>query len=183
MIQNHGPDDLYVHDVDPATADQGTLVPSGSALAVGGGADFFAISDGTSDTRILGRGESFSSAAGLALVASTGIDGFVLENATPTILSWTAPDDGKLHRVLLVATQDVTQAMTGGLIRARFSMPNGNSNDTVQVSDGQDSTGYNYNLYLATFPMIIEPGSTFTLGQESALTAGASTFWAELWAS
>jgi hypothetical protein len=59
MIQNLGPDNLYIDDVDPCTTTEGTQIPAGSAVALGGGTMYNAISEGTSDTRVLGRGQGF----------------------------------------------------------------------------------------------------------------------------
>ena len=51
----------------------------------------------------------------MQLVATTGVNGFALQNGTPTILTWTPPNDGQVHRVLLIAQENVTVAETGGL--------------------------------------------------------------------
>lgn len=55
LIQNLGSDDLYVADVNPATTVNGALVANGSSIVVGGGEDYYAISEGTSDVRVLAR--------------------------------------------------------------------------------------------------------------------------------
>ena len=47
-------------------------------------------------------------------VATTGPNGFALQNGTPTILEWTAPNDGKLHVVLTALLVVVTNPETGG---------------------------------------------------------------------
>lgn len=59
LIQNLGDGVLYVSDVDPATVDNGVEVQPNDAITVGGGAIFYAISDGTSDVRTLGRGSGY----------------------------------------------------------------------------------------------------------------------------
>ena len=56
LIQNLGPDALYVSDVDPATADNGVQVSVGRSVAVGYGDTYYGISAGTSDVRNLARG-------------------------------------------------------------------------------------------------------------------------------
>ena len=56
LIQNLGPDALYVQDVTPATTTDGVKVPSGSSVFLGGTEVYYAVSDGTSDVRDLGRG-------------------------------------------------------------------------------------------------------------------------------
>ena len=50
------------------------------------------------------------------LVATTGVNGFMLQNATPNILSWTAPNDGNMHRLIVFATLHVTSSETGGKV-------------------------------------------------------------------
>jgi hypothetical protein len=59
LIQNLGDDVLYVSDVDPATVGNGVEVQPNDCVAVGGGANFYAISEGTSDVRTLGRGSGY----------------------------------------------------------------------------------------------------------------------------
>lgn len=55
QIQNLGSSDLYVADVNPATTNNGVKVANGKSLVVGGGEDYYAISVGTSDVRVLAR--------------------------------------------------------------------------------------------------------------------------------
>lgn len=54
LIQNLGPDDLYVADVNPATTSNGFKVEEAESIAVGGGRTYYAVSAGTSDVRVLG---------------------------------------------------------------------------------------------------------------------------------
>ena len=56
LIQNLGPDILYVQDVTPATTTDGVKVASGSSIVIGGGESYYAVSAGKSDVRVLGRG-------------------------------------------------------------------------------------------------------------------------------
>lgn len=117
---------------------------------------------------------------GLALQKATPVAGFALQNATPTILSWTAPNDGLLHRVLVFACMDVTVAETGGNVIIGLAMPDGVGGGPA-LMNGNQGTGFNYGYSSAAF--IIKAGSTVTVQQSVALTAGAATLWAEIWGS
>jgi hypothetical protein len=117
----------------------------------------------------------------LNLVATTGITGFALVNGTPTILSWTAPNDGNLHRIMFFASMDVSSNETGGAVDIVFTDPAG----TIVVWSfflANQNAGYNYGQATIIFP-IVKPGTTVYITQGTALTAGAATLWAEIWAS
>lgn len=117
---------------------------------------------------------------GMQNLASTGIAGFALVNGTPTILSWTSPNDGQMHRVELSFSMDVTSSETGGqLILSIPEVDGAASTHLVQAASqpagvyGNQSPG----IYATG------PGQTITLSQASALTLGAAKIWAELWGS
>lgn len=115
----------------------------------------------------------------MALQAQTPQAGFALQNATPTIVSWTAPADGKNHRVVVVASQTANAGATGGAIGITMTAPDGTVG-TPQIFGATPGAGF-HNM---SFPVYnIQSGSTFSIVQTSALTAGASTLWAELWGS
>ncbi len=114
--------------------------------------------------------------AGFALLASTGAGGYTLGAAAGTILSWTAPDDGNMHVVLVMATLHVTSAETGGALDAAFTTPDGGTAGANQFLGQNLAAGF----HPANQSYIIEAGSTFTLSQGTALTAGAAVLWAEL---
>jgi hypothetical protein len=121
------------------------------------------------------------------LVATTGVTGYTLVNATKTILSWTAPNDGNLHRVTLFATKSVTSGETGGAVTFGSLSGAGNGHLTPDGDFGWATvyTGGNSTACypLATPPeLIVGPGNTIFLYQESALSAGASVLYAEIWA-
>ena len=54
LVQNLGPDELYIADVSPATSTNGFRLESGESLAVGSGRTYYAVSAGSSDVRLLG---------------------------------------------------------------------------------------------------------------------------------
>lgn len=126
----------------------------------------------------------FAGPAPLQVQDTTGPAGFALVNATPTILSWTAPDDGQLHRVILGAVLHVSAAETGGEVAVNWTGP---------FAGAQVHTSAVYAAGLAAdvsgqYPsvgsmFIIGPGTTLSIFQLSALTAGAATLWAEIWGS
>jgi hypothetical protein len=115
---------------------------------------------------------------GMGLQAATPVAGFALQNATPTILSWTAPNDGNQHRVLLIGSVNVTSAETGGAVTANVTPPGGGSPAVPQILAGGQAAGNHVGLNAA----IVEAGSVVTV-QQSALTVGAATAWVEIWGS
>jgi hypothetical protein len=127
----------------------------------------------------LGFYPSFSG-AGLGLLATTGVAGFTLVNATPAVLSWTAPNDGNLHRYQIFAQLAVTSDETGGELAIVFSAVNGTL-ETQQFAAANLTTGVYGPGSFSWLTGLVEPGSTLTLEQFSALTGGAAVFWAELW--
>ena len=123
-------------------------------------------------------GANWSYLHGFTLKATTGVSGYVLQNATPVVLSWTAPNDGQLHRAMVITSMDVTSAQTGGAIGAEVTLPDGTSGFPGLVQGGQ-GVGFNY----TAFPIIyhVGPGTTVTVSQTTAMTAGAAKLWAEIW--
>lgn len=133
--------------------------------------------------------ESVAPAPELSLVASTGASGYTLNSTAgdTTIFSWTAPNDGNLHRFMLSAAYDVTGTagnINNGTCNMFYNTPGGASaifdavvdtGASAPSSHSVDTTGFN----------IIGPGKTVTLQQSAAMTtAGITvTLWAELWAS
>jgi hypothetical protein len=120
---------------------------------------------------------------GLQLVETTGLAGFALQNATPNILQWTAPNDGKLHWMIIATYIRVTSAETGGQVGLSWTDPASQGVTTGLINGGRsagaqgsDSSNWSVNIAIA-------PGTTVTLSQLTALTGGAATVWAEMWAS
>jgi len=115
------------------------------------------------------------------LVATTGESGFALQNGTPTIISWTAPNDGNLHRVQLFFLVDVTSTQTGGAVQAQPISPLGDTAFIVVFAGGASSGTSHGPANATTFT--IGPNTTFSLVQSSAQSAGAAKVFAEIWAS
>jgi hypothetical protein len=118
----------------------------------------------------------------LELLAATPEAGFALQNATPTILSWTAPNDGNLHRAKLIIYLLVTSGETGGNINIDFTDPSNTSRAFGLGLSGKAAGEYGNQQY-EWESLFAYPGTTVTLVQSSALTGGAATVWAEIWGS
>jgi len=115
----------------------------------------------------------------LQLVAR--VDQFALQNGTPTIASWTAPNDGNDHTAFISGTRNVTVAETGGAISATWSPPGGGSIANVLAAGGS-GTGQG-TISQSGQSAIMLPGTTLTVAQSSALTAGTATCSITIWAS
>ena len=116
---------------------------------------------------------------GIGLQATTGASGFALQNGTPNILTWTPPNDGAVHRVVLVATLTVATTESGGRIDCTFSNPANAATTVAGVIAGALSGGDSYGPSMMSFT--VAGGTAFVLKQGVALTAGAATLWAEIW--
>lgn len=119
--------------------------------------------------------------AALGLVAATPVAGFAKQNATPTILTWTAPNDGNQHRFIVFASQTVSTTETGGAISTSETAPGGG----VQTGAGNLFAGAkNAGTYHQIDGAIVEAGTTVTVSQTTALSLGGpTTVWAEIWGS
>lgn len=113
----------------------------------------------------------------LQKVADTGTAGFALQNATPNILTWTAPDDGAQHPFLIMASVQVTAAETGGAVGLTFPL-GGIFTPDIPVFAGSVSTNDG-----TVVGGVADPNTTIYLKQTTALTAGAATVYAQIWAS
>jgi len=109
-------------------------------------------------------------------VADTGAAGFALQNATPTILTWNIPNDGGSHVMLFAMTLHISSAETGGALGLNYTDPGGNANSTVPAAGGAGIGNARQNNAVP-----VQAGTTVTLTQTSALTAGAAVVWAQIW--
>jgi hypothetical protein len=108
--------------------------------------------------------------------AAVGDAGFALQNATPTIISWTAPNDGHKHRWLILCTINVTSAETGGIVVASFTLA-GVLSQPQLTAGGSAAQIVNANYRGG----LCDPGTTVSIIQQSALSAGAATLFGEIW--
>jgi hypothetical protein len=121
----------------------------------------------------------------LALLATTGTTGYTYVNGTGNILTWTAPSDGSLHRVMIFGEIHVTTTQVGGQVNFAVTMPDGTTL-TLDLDAGAHGTGghaFNLGAGASVYTFLVQAGSTVTLSQNSALTSGAAILWAEIWGS
>jgi hypothetical protein len=121
---------------------------------------------------------------GLALVAATPEAGYSLV-ASPSgnIVTWQAPNDGKLHQVLTFINMDVTVSLTGGQITGNATLPDG-SNPAATIFLASLAAGQ-YGINSDNYPwgtVFIAPGGNYSIFQNTGITLGAAKLWASLWA-
>lgn len=117
----------------------------------------------------------------MGLLAATPPAGFALTGATPNILQYTFPNDGRNHRFFIVSFENVTLAQTGGAVQVEFTLPDGTQHN-LAVYNASQGAGV-YGIFGANAQSNVAPGTTLTLQQTSAQTAGAAVLWAEIWGS
>ena len=125
----------------------------------------------------------FNGTPPLQLQASTGINGFELEDATPNIISWTTPNDGQLHRVTFFVEMDVSLALTGGAIYGLIYIPNGVVNQKTIIPANSIAGVVNPSGDGFPFQRLVAPNTLVAVQQGTAITAGAAQLWAEIWGS
>jgi hypothetical protein len=82
--------------------------------------------------------------------------------------------------VLVVCTETVTALETGGGIGIIVTVPGGGTQTAgTALFAGAKAAG----SYHALDGSLVAPGSTFQVNQSAALTGGASSVWAEIWAA
>lgn len=102
----------------------------------------------------------------------TPLAGFALQNATPTIATWIAPNDGQLHQAFVAAVLVVTVNEVGGQVFARWT-GGGAAQVQTAFNGGVAIGGAIYNLVA-----VVDPGATIHLDQNTALTGGAASVFA-----
>lgn len=128
----------------------------------------------------------FSVAGGpMQLLASTDVQGFAKQNATPNILQWTAPNDGQAHRIMANVAEIVTALETGGQVSVTTTPPGpGAAAVTTAIIAAGAGAGTNYGNLSNRSVFPVAPGSTVTIQQTTALTAGGpTTVFAEIYGS
>ena len=122
----------------------------------------------------------FPSQQALTLQAATPVAGVALVNGTPNILTWTPPNDGKLHRFTVFAVVTATVTMVGGDTDVGFTAPDGTVCGHSLIGGGA-TVGFDGNLSPNTW--LCEANTSVLVLQGSALTGGAAKIWAEIWGS
>jgi hypothetical protein len=124
----------------------------------------------------------------LARKAATPVAGVALVNGTATILTWTAPNDGQMHRATVFYTEHVTSTKTGGGVT--FGSLSGAGPGVLTpdgaagwqtVAGGGEASGARASENVTD--LIVGAGNTIYLYQNSALIAGAAVVFAEIWGS
>lgn len=114
----------------------------------------------------------------MGLQANVALAGFALINGTQDVVTWTAPNDGALHRFLVIGTIDVTSAETGGQIIVSWTLPdNTASGSGIQLFAGGRATGAGQSSVNGQ----VRAGTTVAVHQQTALTVGAATLWADIY--
>lgn len=116
-----------------------------------------------------------SSSGAIKVQAQTPAAGFALQNATPTILSWTAPNDGKLHMFTVQAMLLVTVTEVGGACFLTWTS-GGQAFNSNLISGANTPSSTNITAVSGQ----ADPGTTVTLHQTGALTSGAAAVFASL---
>ena len=111
----------------------------------------------------------------LLTVNTTGQSGQALVNSTPTITSFQFPSDGNAHRVVVTLQRSVTATETGGAVNVVGTSPDGNAIN-AQLQPGGKAVG----VYNAEANYWVQSGSTISVTQQAALTAGTSKVWVDI---
>lgn len=122
------------------------------------------------------------STSGLAKVASTPGTGFALQNATPNILTYTAPNDGNVHSVIVSSKAIAAGNPVGGgaYVRVNGSQPYcATTSSNAYMITPSPGNGVQYGM----FEMTVQPGDIVTLDQIGALTAGTVQVYASIYAN
>jgi len=127
--------------------------------------------------------QPFAPSTALVLQASTGAAGVALVNGTPAIISWTAPNDGNLHRFIFQGSRNVTVTEVGGALAVTYTTNGASGAQSLTIAAGSTAAPSNAALSNSGFGATIAPGTTVTVAQTSALTSGTCTVYAEIWGS
>ena len=109
-------------------------------------------------------------------IASTTSTGVALINGTQTILSVTVPNDGRIHLVDFSVTKVITTALTGGNLHIAWNSP---AYSPTYGTTGATTVGPHFMFPTSSGHLSAAlPGTTITLSQNSAMTAGAAKVYA-----
>ena len=115
--------------------------------------------------------------AAVAITAETSATGVALIDGTQTILTATVPNDGKVHALAFaVCEKDVTTALTGGVCTLSWTTPEGTARSINTTSTAVGA----YFIAPTSGDTVLKPGTTITLRQNTAMTAGAAKVYAKI---
>ena len=114
---------------------------------------------------------------GLPITAETSATGVALINGTQTLLTATVPNDGKVHQAYIMTLKTVTATITGGKLTLSWTWPTGlispyTTTNTAAAEYPKTST--------ALGGVLVKPGTTVTVKQTTAMTAGAAKVYAKI---
>jgi hypothetical protein len=109
---------------------------------------------------------------------TSAVAGYTLINGTGNILTYNVPNDGLVHTVNVATNMNVASLETGGQIQVLFTTPDG----TAQTFQ-QHAAGLAAGLARTNSACLCKPGTTVTLQQSTALTAGAAVLWGSMWSA
>lgn len=168
-----------------------TFAASGTSHVADGAADSLAPNSQRRYTWDVSKSLWYSDTAGanmMTSLATTTSSGVALStSATQTILAWTAPSDGLMHRVTVFAQMHVTSTLASGgaPVEITLTFPDaGSASKGTIFGTSSTAVGFYYltnNSTPSTF--LIESGTTFSILQNSILSSGAGLVFAELWGS
>lgn len=115
---------------------------------------------------------------GMVQQAATAVAGYTMINGTGNIITWTPPNDGLLHRAMVIFTLHVSVLEVGGAVGVALTKPDGSASNS-QIDAGAHAAGGVFAI--AGFE--VQAGQPVTVQQTSALTAGAAVAWCEIWGS
>jgi len=125
---------------------------------------------------------AFATGTGQNKQADTGAGGFALQNATPNVIAWTAPNDGLAHTFTVDGQVHVTAApQTGGVIQVAYTQPDGNGQTTQLDAGGHAATGTFGLGSGGVLSRVVQANTTVTVQQGTAMTAGTAVLFASLY--
>jgi hypothetical protein len=118
----------------------------------------------------------------MTLQATTGINGYALVNGTGTIISWTPPNDGNMHRSVVFAMLNITSTETGGELAIEFYGPS-SAGGNLAFGLFSPNLGAGWEGITSWIAILSAPNEPVAITQYSALTGGAAVLYAEIWGS
>ena len=133
---------------------------------------------GTRITLATTAGKAKISSSGTGIVtAETSATGVALINGAQTILTATVPNDAKPHQAIVTVFKVVTAALTGGAVVMAVTDIAGTA-FTLAIAGTAVGTYTHSSTTNSTF--LLKPGTTVTVKQTTAMTAGAAKVYAKI---
>lgn len=142
-------------------------VPS-AALAAGNGIQIATVT-----------GKAEASVPTAPITAETPATGVALIDGLQTILSVPVPNDGNMHTIVSAwAIKDVSAALTGGAVSISWTPYKGT--DQTLTDSASTALVYETNVVFTSAITSLKPGTTVTVKQTTAMTAGAAKVYAKI---